>query len=131
MGARIMSNVIAGILLWLCFVSPLSPIQAQVSRATLQQISADNTARDLGNGRWYWTVFIKPPPDILDQIESVEYTLHPTFANPVQRVYDKGRDPNQAFPFSAAGWGVFTIKIRVFTKDGQYQDLTHYLHFGP
>ncbi len=112
MGARIMPNVTAGILLCLSVISP-SPIQAQLPRATLQQISADNTARDLGNGRWYWTVFIKPPSEILDQIESVEYTLHPTFSNPVQRVYDKGHDPNQAFPFSATGWGVFTIRIRV------------------
>jgi transcription initiation factor IIF auxiliary subunit len=130
MDARIIPNVMAGILIWLCFMFPPSPIQAQVPRATLQQISADNTARDLGNGRWNWTVFIKAPPEVLDQIESVEYTLHPTFPNPVQRIYDKGPNPNQAFPLSATGWGVFTIQIRVFTKDGQYQDLAHYLHFG-
>jgi transcription initiation factor IIF auxiliary subunit len=128
-----MPNIVVGVLLWLWFISFPSPIEAQAIpqekiEALLQEISADNTAKDLGNGRWSWTVFIKAPPEVLQDIQSVQYTLHPTFPYPVQRVNTIG-DPKQPFALSATGWGTFPIQIRVFTKDGQTHDLTRNLSF--
>ena len=36
-------------------------------------------------------VFIQAPPAVLSQIKCVEYTLHPTFPNPVRQVCDRGQ----------------------------------------
>jgi transcription initiation factor IIF auxiliary subunit len=128
-----MSRFVVGLLLWLWFISFPSPLEAQAttlqnSEVLLQEISADNTAKGLGNGRWSWTVFIKAPLEVLQDIQSVQYTLHPTFPYPVQRVSTIG-DLKQPFALSATGWGTFPIQIRVFMKDGQTHDLTHNLNF--
>jgi transcription initiation factor IIF auxiliary subunit len=115
--------ITVGTFLLLCFLLvPLTSIA--------QELSVDNIATSLGNNRWSWTVFVKAPPEVLQNIESVEYTLHPTFPNPVQRV-GIGDDPNYPFKLSAIGWGAFGIKIRVFMRDGRVQDLTYFLKLPP
>jgi transcription initiation factor IIF auxiliary subunit len=88
-------------------------------------IRADNTAKEVRPDWWNWTVFIQGPDDVLDQVKCVEYTLHPTFLNPVRDVCERGTGP--AFALSANGWGTFQIRIRVFLKDGRVQELTHKL----
>jgi len=106
-------------LLWFILVPLLS---------VAQEVSVDNTASGLGNNQWSWTVFVKAPLEVLQNIECVEYTLHPTFPNPVQRVCSIG-DQNHPFALSATGWGTFQIYIRVFMRDGRVQNLTHNLRF--
>jgi transcription initiation factor IIF auxiliary subunit len=91
-------------------------------------ITADNVATPTNKNRWRWTVFVKGPEDALAKIQCVEYTLHPTFFEPVQEMCERGEGP-QAFALSAVGWGTFEIKIRVFLKDGTAQELTHQLKF--
>lgn len=92
------------------------------------QIRANNTATPAGRGWWNWTVYIEGKAEDVNQIQCVEYTLHPTFPNPVREVCHRGTDPH-AFPLSTAGWGTFQIQIRVFLKNGRVQMLTHYLRF--
>jgi transcription initiation factor IIF auxiliary subunit len=46
-------------------------------------ISADNIATQIKEGWWNWMIFIKGSQKDIDQIQCVEYTLHPTFPNPV------------------------------------------------
>ncbi len=89
-------------------------------------ITADNVAESIGNEKWNWTVFIKGDPKAIAQVDRVQYTLHPTFPNPVRLVRDRG-DLNRPFGLSATGWGTFTVGIRVFMKDGSYKDLEHKL----
>ena len=91
------------------------------------QISTDNIASPAGNNRWNWTVFIRADDRTLGQINCVEYTLHPTFPNPVRTVCNRG----QGYPFalSSNGWGTFTIRIRVFMASGEIVPLEHYLRF--
>jgi transcription initiation factor IIF auxiliary subunit len=128
-----MPNIVAWVLLWLWFISFPSPVAAQlISEQMLQAISADNTAKDLGNGRWSWTVFLKASPEVLQDIQSVQYTLNSSYPYPVQRVNTIG-DPKQPFALSSTGWfsggttalGTLPIQIRVFTKDGKTKDLMH------
>lgn len=121
MKTQIVSYMLVGVLVWLWLI--LLPLPSEA-----QEVSADNIARYLGNDRWTWTVFIKGSPQALNNIECVEYTLHPTFPNPVQRVCSLG-DQQYPFALSATGWGTFQIRIRVFMKDGGHQDLAHYLRF--
>jgi hypothetical protein len=92
------------------------------------EIHADNTAIPAGGNRWDWTVFIRASRDVLEQINCVEYTLHPTFPNPVRTVCQQGI-PDQPFALSSNGWGTFTIHIRVMMKNGQEKKLQHALRF--
>jgi transcription initiation factor IIF auxiliary subunit len=91
-------------------------------------ITAGNVATQLQPGWWEWTVFIQGPEDALNQIQCVQYTLHPTFPHPVRDVCIRGTS-SQAFALTATGWGTFQIRIRMFLKNGRVQDLTHDLTF--
>src|SRR5262249_30167939 len=68
------------------------------------------------------------PQNTIAQIRSVEYRLHPTFPNPVQRV-DRIGDPRYPFALTATGWGVFEIPIRIALKNENVLTLKHMLQF--
>lgn len=91
-------------------------------------ITTDNLATEVRKGWWKWTVFVQGPDDVLDNIQCVEYTLHPTFPNPVREVCSRGTGPH-AFALATSGWGTFQIRIRLFLRDGRVQELTHNLMF--
>jgi transcription initiation factor IIF auxiliary subunit len=90
-----------------------------------------NTSRYLdkkGNTHWWvWTIFIKcDEPKCLEEIDFVEYHLHPTFRNPIQRV----RKKEGGFPLTMKGWGVFNVRARVIFKDKREPvNLAHRLEF--
>ncbi|MGZ8847373.1 MAG: pYEATS domain-containing protein, partial [Pyrinomonadaceae bacterium] len=78
---------------------------------------------------WQWAAYIEcTPPDSLDDIDYVEYHLHPSFRNPVQRIRKKA----SGFPLRTSGWGTFELKARVVFKDEQRESLvlSHYLTLG-
>jgi transcription initiation factor IIF auxiliary subunit len=72
---------------------------------------------------WSWSVWIEGPDKDLDQIVNVEYTLHPTFPDPVRIKTTR----KNKFKLSTGGWGVFPIYARVFKKDGSVVRLQHTL----
>ena len=77
---------------------------------------------------WNWTAKIEStPPDSLDDIDYVEYYLHPSFPNPVRRVYKK----DEGFPLESSGWGVFELKAQLFFKNNEKPPifLSHVLEF--
>jgi hypothetical protein len=65
-----------------------------------------------------WCVFLDETAEIVNNIQMIEYTLHPTFRNPVREVTDK----EHRFALQSEGWGTFKIDIRVFFEDGTEQD---------
>lgn len=78
---------------------------------------------------WEWVAYIETsPPSSLNEIEYVEYHLHPTFKNPVVRV----RKSNGGFPLKRKGWGVFKLRAKIIFKDKQKKPLLleHDLTFG-
>lgn len=75
-----------------------------------------------GGDWWKWGVWLEGPDEALDHVKYVEWTLHPTFSNPVRKVSDRARK----FRLDTAGWGVFPIRARVHTSDGEFT-LTHNL----
>lgn len=84
---------------------------------------------------WKWTAFIQAwDEDSLDDIEYVEYHLHPTFPNPVRRVRNKMQVPNEegGFPLESSGWGVFDFTAKVVFKDKSRSPemLKHFLKLG-
>ena len=76
-----------------------------------------------GDNWWAWSGWLDGPPDVLDEVQYVEYTLHPTFADPVRKVSDR----RSKFKLATGGWGVFPIYARVVTKDGRSRRLRHQL----
>jgi transcription initiation factor IIF auxiliary subunit len=96
--------------------------------ASAQQLSAANVSSYLGNSTWNWTIFLTGPKGVLDTVSYVEYTLHPTFPNPVRRV-NQTTDPRYPFGLTTSGWGTFNVGIKVVFKNGQVRNLTHSLQF--
>jgi transcription initiation factor IIF auxiliary subunit len=76
-----------------------------------------------GEEWWRWAVWIEGRDEALDQVDFVEWTLHPTFPNPVRKVNDR----TSKFRLDTAGWGVFQIVARVQMKNAKQIKLRHYL----
>ena len=76
-----------------------------------------------GKDRWKWSVWIEGPAKELAQVDSVIYTLHPTFRNPVQIFKDRARK----FRLDSAGWGEFKINVAINRKDGKVLKREHWL----
>jgi transcription initiation factor IIF auxiliary subunit len=79
-----------------------------------------------GKEYWEWWVWVDGPEQDLDQIEYVEYTLHPTFPRPVRRITDR----SSKFRLKTAGWGVFTIYAKVGHKNKRQTMLEHFLQLS-
>ncbi len=102
-------------------------VSVNVDTATIR---TGNTSRSLGGGRWEWAVFILASNEVLSQIQYVEYTLHPTFPEPVQRVTARGVESGKGFVLKATGWGTFEIAVKVVFINGKTRYLKHQLKFG-
>ncbi len=88
-------------------------------------VSIKNRSKQIEPGWWEWGVYVDGPKNELDRIRCVEYTLHPTFPNPVRVVCDR---PSR-FELVARGWGAFTIGVKLMLKDGSVRQLAYSLEF--
>lgn len=107
---------------------PKTKPEPQPTTARGLQFNSGNIATPLEGGRWNWTVYIDGAENDLQQVKCVEYTLHPTFPNPVRTVCERGRGP-YAFSHSTNGWGTFRIGLRVFLTNGNILNGFHELQF--
>jgi transcription initiation factor IIF auxiliary subunit len=76
-----------------------------------------------GDDWWQWAVWIEASDEDLDQVEYVEWTLHPTFRNPVRKCDERSTN----FRIETGGWGVFPISAHVQTRSGSPIRLRHFL----
>ncbi len=76
-----------------------------------------------GNDWWTWAVWVEGSAEALDKIAYVEWTLHPTFSDPIRKV----RNRAEKFRLVTGGWGEFQIRARVEMKDGNTVSLRHNL----
>jgi transcription initiation factor IIF auxiliary subunit len=74
-----------------------------------------------GDDWWSWAVWIEGTDDNLDLVDSVEWTLHPTFPNPIRKTSDRA----SMFRIDTGGWGVFQIRALVKMQDGSQIKLQH------
>ncbi len=103
--------------------------QAQpLQKVEYEPLRVRNVAQKIAPKRWKWTIFVEGSDAALSRVRCVEYTLHPTFRDPVKKICRRGQGP-YAFAYSAKGWGTFPIKVLVSGKDGSEQKLTHNLKF--
>ena len=76
-----------------------------------------------GKDWWEWAVWVEASDEELDRIEYVEYILHSTFPKPVREISDR----TTKFRLQTIGWGIFTIYVKLFFKDGETKNLKHEL----
>ncbi|MCL6257475.1 hypothetical protein M3O96_00125 [Aquiflexum sp. TKW24L] len=77
----------------------------------------------VGDDWWKWSLWIEGKDMDLDEIDSVVYTLHPTFPNPVRRITNR----DSKFKLESEGWGIFKIFAKIFLKDKKEISLEHTL----
>src|SRR5258708_27212842 len=82
-----------------------------------------NSARRNGPGRWDWAIWIEGPTEELDEIDRVNYILHPTFPQPIRTV----RERSTNFRLDSRGWGEFLIHVEIAAKDAKILELDHWL----
>lgn len=71
---------------------------------------------------WYdWCVFASGDEAELQHVRSVEYTLHPSFPDPVRTMSDR----DHRFAVMSNGWGSFRMKIRIIYDD-EHEEFTSY-----
>lgn len=107
-------------------VGLLAALTLATATPALAALTVNNTSSYAGGGRWDWKVFVDADAETLRQIDCVEYTLHPTFPDPVRRVCDRS---GTKFALSSNGWGTFTIMVRIEYRDGRSELLEHPLVF--
>ena len=88
-----------------------------------QEVQIENTSEYIDSGHYKWTVFLLAENSILETIDHVEYTLHPSFPNP-ERISNE-HDTNFAISFS--GWGESIVYIKIVFRDGQKMHTKHRL----
>lgn len=88
-------------------------------------VKVRNWAREIEPDWWEWGIQVEGAAAELDRIRCVEYTLHPSFPNPVRMVCSR----NDRFLLTARGWGTFEVKVKLLLKDGAVIPLSHQLRF--
>ena len=86
-------------------------------------IKVKQSATPAGSDWWKWAVWIEGDDEELRAIDSVKYTLHPTFPNPVRVVKSRGKK----FRLESGGWGEFDIHVELCYKDGRVSKRKHWL----
>lgn len=89
-------------------------------------IKNDYEPSKIKDGYYDWWVYLIAENNVMKQIESVTYTLHPTFPEPVVSV----KDPKEGFRLNARGWGEFQIKVDIHLRNGETISKYHWLDFG-
>ncbi len=89
-------------------------------------LDIQQTASYASDGRWHWSVWIDGPDAELDQVESVEWVLHPTFPDPIVLVKQR----QTKFRIDRTGWGEFEINANVTARDGRRRHLKHRLRLA-
>ncbi len=90
---------------------------------SLKPLRIQQDERYAGDDWWTWSIRLDGPDRVLDEVDYVEYTLHPTFANPVRRVTSRAN----GFKLKTEGWGVFPVYVQVVGKDGKVRRMKHQL----
>ena len=80
---------------------------AFVALPCLAATKMTNTSTYVGAVSWDSKMFVEGDCDTLKQIDCVEYTLHPTFPDPVRKVCSQ---PETKFALSNNGWGTLRSK---------------------
>jgi hypothetical protein len=62
-----------------------------------------------GTDLYAWCVFLEGSSEEIGNIRQIEYTLHPSFPDPVRII----GDADHCFALQSQGWGIFQIRVRI------------------
>lgn len=105
---------------------------AQAANASMNLIKTVEFARKSAEFKYddqaayEWEIALDAPPHVIEQIEFVNYKLHPTFEPPSQIV--RNRESN--FRLKRVGWGVFPVTLDIHFRDGSIGHAVHKLTFA-
>jgi transcription initiation factor IIF auxiliary subunit len=89
------------------------------SPQSAQELTVSNTSSYIGKSRWAWTLYVEGPASVVGKIKCVQYTLHPTFPNPVRVVCQRGLNDKEPFALHGDGWGEFDVGVKVMFANGE------------
>lgn len=110
------------------FIGKFYPISHSVRRIVAADFSVQDSSVFSGEyysndlPRYNWSVYLVARPEVLSEIASVKYILHPTFS-PSEREVSSGREIG--FPLYSSGWGWFTIGIHIFFQNQEPVYIDH------
>lgn len=97
----------------------------ELMRAQTSALRLVNDSTFEGKNRWSWSTWIEGTRAALDEINEVQYVLHPTFRNPVHII--SSRSDN--FRLYGSAWGEFNVFAEVRKTNGDTIELNHWLKF--
>ena len=107
--------------------SHVFPSKKDLKPKTAKEIFVKNTSTPDPKqpGSYYWEIFLMPK-DALSQVDSVTYTLHETFPDPVRPVTDR----ESGFKLRSKGWGEFQVKVEIYLENREKLTKYHWLELG-
>jgi hypothetical protein len=92
-----------------------------------EKITIKNNYRPRDRKGWYdWWIYLSTDENIMKEIESVTYNLHPTFPNPVRTKKNR----SEGFKLVTSGWGEFRIKVDIHLKNNITFSKYYWLDLG-
>jgi transcription initiation factor IIF auxiliary subunit len=82
--------------------------------------------REGGREHYHVRVFLKGPAERLDEIERVEYLLHPTFRERSRQSDDR----KSGFAIEFWTWGQFDIDITLALRGGGRETMRYFLRYS-
>jgi hypothetical protein len=67
-----------------------------------------------GYDTYAWCIYLDVDRDELNNVQEVEYILHPSFPNPVRVI----RNAKHCFALESEGWGGFVLHTRIILNNG-------------
>ena len=105
--------------------APMPQVKPQVKPEDITVANWSNYEGRIGGvGRqeWLWEIFVKAEPRVLEKIECVTYTLHPSVSNPVRNVCDLGKS-DRLFAASGESWATYTVDVTISFKESDAPDI--------
>ncbi|MEP5764368.1 MAG: pYEATS domain-containing protein [Halieaceae bacterium] len=81
---------------------------------------------DAGREHYHLGVWLDGEERVLDEINFVEYELHPSFSNRVRT----SKNRKNSFSVTFWTWGMFDIEVRVHYFSGEVETFTHTLEYS-
>lgn len=94
-----------------------------------RMVMTENTSRHISSDLWEWKVYVVAHDTILGKVDSVKYSLHPSYPQPIVVISAKGDSLGRGFFITKRGRDPFVVGVRVFFRDGEVRFLNHQLLF--
>ncbi len=89
-----------------------------------KKIGSREVGKGLEQNFYRWKIFMDASDNELENIDTVEYELHPSIPNSYRPVADR----NSKFALKFNSWESFVVRITVVFKNGTTETFLHHLN---